>query len=111
MKSYLSGNDKKATSSAQLTLPPTHSNSSGLPHGSHSSTNEDNHPVMTDIPPASPLMWGELGSVDELLRNGQVLLHCSSEQTSLKLPSNFWSVGKVALTEALCQLLEQELHW
>lgn len=111
MKSYLSGNDKQTTSSAQLMPPSTHSNSSGLPHSSHSSTNEDNHSVIPDVPPAVPLIWGKLGSVDELLRNGQVLLLCSSEQTSLKLPSDFWSVEQVALTETLCRLFEQELHW
>lgn len=111
MKTYLSESEKKATPSAQLTPPPTHqSNNSGVPHSSasaHSSTNVSNHLMITNIlHPTAPL-----DSMDELLRNGQVLLHCSSEQASLKLPSDFWSVGHVTLTETLSQLFEQELHW
>ena len=59
---------------------------------------------------SGPLNW-VLCSIDDILRNGRLLLHSSSKQTSLELPSGFWSRDKVNLSETLCQQIEQDLQW
>ena len=59
---------------------------------------------------SGPLNW-VLCSIDDILRNGRLLLHSSSKQTSLELPSGFWSRDKVDLSETLCQQIEQDLQW
>ena len=59
---------------------------------------------------SGPLNW-VLYSIDDILRSGRLLLHSSSKQTSLELPSGFWSRDKVDLSETLCQQIEEDLQW
>ena len=59
---------------------------------------------------SGPLNWVLCG-IDDILRNGRLLLHSSSKQTSLELPSEFWSSDGVDLSETLCQQIEQDLQW
>ena len=59
---------------------------------------------------SGPLNWVLCG-IDDILWSGRLLLHSSSKQTSLELPSEFWSGDRVDLSEMLCQQIEQDLQW
>ena len=59
---------------------------------------------------SGPLNWVLCG-IDDILRNGRLLQHSSSKQTSLELPSEFWSSDGVDLSETFCQQIEQDLQW
>ena len=119
----ISGNDKKVTSShSSIVLPPaqiSHSDhmysASGISQDvprAHVITDELNCPVSGNVTFSTPLnsCWGELG-MEELLKSGRVLLHSSSEGTSLKLPFDFWTDATVTLSETLGKIFEQELQW
>ena len=73
-------------------------------------TNEITGPSVSMNLSAS-LSWVLFG-IDDILRNARLLLHTSSKQTSLDLPSEFWNNDDgVALSETLCQQFEQDLQW
>ena len=77
----------------------------------HAATNEISYPDIS-VNSSGPLSWVLFG-IDDILRNGRMLLHSSSKQTSLELPSDFWSsdYGVQDLSETLCQQFEQDLQW
>ena len=74
-------------------------------------TNESSQcPSGVSVNVSGPLNWVLCG-IDDILRNGRLLLHSSSKQTSLELPSEFWSSDGVDLSETLCQQIEQDFQW
>ena len=77
----------------------------------HTSSNELSHaPAAVGVTVTGQLSFYAF-SLDKLLRNGRVVLHEASEETSLNLPSDFWTGDQVNLSESLCQHFEQDLQW
>ena len=73
-------------------------------------TNDGSCPSNVSLNVSGPLNWALYG-IDDILRNGRLLLQTSSKQSSLELPSEFWSRDGVDLSEKLCQQIEQDLRW
>lgn len=70
------------------------------------------HSSKISVNVSGSLNW-VLCEIDDILRNGRLLLHgSSSKETSLELPKEFWGSGdRVELSEMLCQQIEQDLQW
>ena len=84
-------------------------NQSGCP--SHGVSNNNNNSAKVNVSGHGPLNWVLCG-IDDILRNGRLLLHSSLKQTSLELPREFWSGDGVDLSaEMLHQQIEQDLQW
>ena len=83
-------------------------NQGGCPsHG----VSSNNNSAKVNVSGHGPLNWVLCG-IDDILRNGRLLLYSSSKQTSLELPREFWSGDGVDLSaEMLHQQIEQDLQW